>query len=163
MAGSRRWAVLVAALGVTFIAGLGQAAEECVDYTSLRTSGVGGWLLHGDLGMSVRLWASEKSGLEFCFLAPSGGGRPWALGRSLHRLIDTCYLDGYFSLGAGIPVGGSIDWQLVDLSVGVELNLPDLPELTFMVEVGVSLVHYYYYGWHWRSQGISGVGFAYYF
>jgi len=84
-----------------------------VDYTPLRISGVGGWLLHGDLGMSIRLWASEKRGVEFCFMAPSGGGRPWAPGRSLHRLIDTCYLDGYFSLGAGIPVGGSIDWQLV--------------------------------------------------
>ena len=69
------------------------------DFTPQRVSGVGGWLLHGDLGMSVRLWASEKSGLELCFLAPSGGGRPWALGRSLHPLIDICYLDGYFSLG----------------------------------------------------------------
>jgi len=126
-----RLVFLIGVLVLALVAGLGQAAEECVDYTPLRTSGVGGWLLHGDLGMSVRLWASEKSGVEFCFLAPSGGGRPWALGRLLHRLIDTCYLDGYFSLGAGIPVGGSIDWQVVDLSVGVKLNLPEIPEFTF--------------------------------
>lgn len=137
-----RLALVVAT--VVLGAALGWAAEKCVDFTPERTSGVGGWLLHGDLGMSVRLWASEKSGLEFCFLAPSGGGRPWVLGRSLHRLVDTCYLDGYFSLGGGIPVGGNIDWQLIDVSVGLELNLPDLPELTFLLEVGVSLVHYYH-------------------
>jgi len=50
----------------------------------------------------------------------------------------------------------------------LELGLPDLPELTFTVEVGVSLIHYYHCGywscsWDWRSQGFSGVGFQYYF
>jgi len=160
---------LVGVLVLSSIAGVGQAAEECVDYTPQRVSGVGGWLLHGDLGLSMRLWAGESSGLEACLLASTGGGRPWVLGKSLHRLIDTCYLDGYFSLGVGIPVGGSIDWQLADLSLGLELSLPDLPELTFTGEVGVSLVHYlscaWWRGceWRWRSQGFSGIGFQYYF
>jgi len=137
--------------------------EECVDFTPQRVSGVGGWLIHGDLGPSVRLWVSESSGLEACLLASTGGGRPWVLGKSLHRLIDTCCLDGYFALGAGVPVGGNLDWQLVDLSLGSELSLPDLPELTFMVEVGISLVHYLYCAWwgcewRWCSQGFSGIG-----
>ena len=63
MTGVYRPVFLIGVLGLALIARLGQAAEECVDYTPLRTSGVGGWLLHGDLGMSVRLWASEKLSL----------------------------------------------------------------------------------------------------
>jgi len=166
--GMKTWVGLLIGLLVLGSSALTQGTEECVDYTPRRVSGVGGWLLHGDLGLSLRLWAGESSGLETCLLAPTGGGRPWVLGKSLYRLIDTCYLDGYFSLGAGIPVGGDLDWQLADVSLGLELGLPDLPELTFTVEVGVSLIHYYHCGywscsWDWRSQGFSGVGFQYYF
>jgi len=85
---------------------------------------------------------ARVAALRFVFWRPPGEDAPGCWGKSLHRLIDASYLDGYFALGAGIPVGGNLDWQLVDLSLGLELGLPDLPELTLMVGVGVSLVHY---------------------
>lgn len=139
--------------------------EGCTDFTAERITGIGGWLAHGDIGLSMRIWSSETSGLEVCFFAPTGGGRLWVLAKLLHRLIDTCYLDGYLVIGGGIPVGGSIDWQLINVSIGLEWGLPDLPELTFILEAGMSLVHHYhwYYGWRWRSQVVSGIGFQYYF
>ena len=150
--------------------GAALGSEECVDLTPERVSGIGGWLVHGDMGLSIRLWASETSGLEVCILAPTGRGRPWVLGKSLQRLLDTCYLDGYVALGAGVPVGGSIDWQRIDLSLGLELGLPDVAEITLLLEVGLSLVHYYrcYWWWdgcewRWQSERFSGIGFQYYF
>ena len=151
------------------VGALSQEREEgCTDFPAERITGIGGWFAHRDIGLSMRLWASEKSGLEACFLAPTGGGRLWVLAKSLHRLIDTCYLDGYLAIGGGIPVGGNIDWQLIDVSIGLEWGLPDLAELTFILEVGVSLVHYYHCdywscSWRLRSEGSTGIRFFQYY
>jgi len=145
--------------------------EACVDFTPERVAGLGLWQVLGDMGLSARYWTG-RSGLEVILLAPSGGGRLWALGKALQRIRDTCYLDWYFAVSVGIPIGGSLDWQRFNFTLGLEFSLPNIREVTFIVEVGISILHYFYCdctwypctcGWYWSAQGFPAFGIIYYF
>ena len=84
--------------------------DECVDPTLERVAGFGVFF-HNSIGLSVRFWTSEASGLEVSFPASTAGGSPWAFGRVLYRLMDTCFVDGYMGMGLAIPLGTDLNWQ----------------------------------------------------
>ena len=81
------------------------------------------------------------------------------------KLVDTCYVDGYIMAGAEVPIGTNINWQRFDLGAGVEWSFPNLTNLAFSVEAGISLRHYYSWysdGWYWSSETFIGVGVDFY-
>lgn len=139
------------------------SSESCIDVSLGRNVGIGACFLHNDIGFCVKNWTTDSTAVSACLLASSGGGRPWVFTKAEGKLVDTCYLDGYMLVGAGIPMGSNIDWQRFDLGAGIEWSFPDLTNLAFNVEAGISLVHYYYWGWHWRSETFVGVEVDYYF
>jgi len=138
--------------------------EECVNVSAGRTMGVGVWLIRNEMGLSVRYWTTDIDGTEVDFLAPARGGRLDFLIKGLRKVIDTCFIDGYMALGLEIPIGDSLDWQRLDMSVGAEWSFPPLPQIAISLEVGLSVRHYHWYSnWYWKSETFTAMGFHYYF
>jgi len=145
--------------------------EECVNVSAERIAGIGGWFVHNETGLSMRYWSSEAAGIELDFLASPSGGRLRFLGKALNKVIDTCYIDGYMAGGVEIPIGGTIDWQRLDISGGVGWSLPPISQLAVSLEIGLSVNHYYHCwwnwhkhcGWDWSSETFTAMGFHYYF
>jgi len=128
--------------------------------------GIGAWFHHEMICASLRHWPDEDRALELDFCAPSGGGRLSLFIKGVNKLSDGCILDLYMAGGLGLPVGGAIDWQRLEGSVGVEWCFPDIPQLTISLEVGASLLHYrdhWWCDWCWESGTFISGGIHFYF
>ena len=129
------------------------------------TLGIGAWFHHEMICASLRHWPSGDRALELDFCAPPGGGRLSLFIKGLNKLSDGCILDLYMAGGLGIPVGGAIDWQRLEGSVGLEWCFPDIPQMAIGLEVGVSLLHYHTWwcDWCWESESFISGGVHFYF
>jgi len=140
-----------------------ERTEEWVNVSAGRGVGFGACYVHDAIGFCIKNWATDTTAMCACLLAPTGGGRPCVLAKAERKLVDTAYLDGYLAVGAEIPIGGDLDWQRFDGSVGMEWSFPDIPEFAFSTEVGISMLHYLHWGkWYWRSESFVGVGATFY-
>ena len=141
------------------------SAESCTDVSLGRSLGIGMCFVHNDLGFCVKNWMTDATAVSACLLADSKGGRPRVLTKAEGKLVDTCYVDGYIMAGVEVPIGTNINWQRFDLGAGVEWSFPNLTNLAFSVEAGISLRHYYDWywgGWYWSSETFIGVGVDFY-
>lgn len=155
---------LVLLLAVVSIA-IGQELiqEECCPSREAGT-GIGGWSHQGFICATIRHWPSEDKALELDFCAPPEAGRLSVFIKGLNRFSDTCILDLYMAGGFGFPVGGEINWQRMEGSVGTEWCFPGITQLAISLEVGVSIHHHYvsWSGWRWESETFISGGIHFY-
>jgi len=142
----------------------GQEVEGCCPDRE-GALGIGAWFHHEMICAGLRHWPDEDRALELDFCAPSGGGRLSLFIKGLNRLSDGCLLDLYMTGGLGLPIGGTIDWQRFEGSVGTEWCFPDIPQMAISLEVGASLLHYHTWwcDWRWESESFIAGGVHFYF
>lgn len=160
--------VLVLALSIAIEAIAQEAPQEACCPSREGTLGLGAWFHHEMICASLRHWPDADRALELDFCAPSGGGRLSLFIKGVNKLSDGCILDLYMTGGLGIPIGGDIDWQRLEGSVGMEWCFPDIPQMTIDLEVGASIKHYRYCAWwgcEWRvkSESFIAGGVHFYF
>jgi hypothetical protein len=138
--------------------------DDYVNLSAGRDTGISGCLIDDDFGFGFKFWSTKTTALSPCFLVPTSGGTPRFMIRALRSFIDTSYLDMYIAVGGKVPITSNPNWQRINGSVGIELCLPDMSELAFSIETGISIVHYYsYWAWHWGSDTFVGIEIDFYF
>jgi hypothetical protein len=125
--------------------------------------GIGAWFHHEMICASIRHWPSEMKALELDFCAPPGGGRLSLYIKGLNKLSDGCILDLYMAGGLGLPIGGDIDWQRLEGSLGTEWCFPEIPQMAISLEVGASILHYRWRSdWYWEAETFIAGGVHFY-
>jgi hypothetical protein len=152
--------------GLGPLAADGLASEATVQKTNVsagRGVGLGACCINTEVGFLVENWVTDTEATCTSVLAPVSGGEPSLLLKVERKLVDTSYLDGYIGVGAAFPIGGTIDWQRFDGSIGIEWSLPSTPEFTVSAEVGLSMRHYASTdGWNWKAESFVGISVAFY-
>jgi len=150
-------------LGTLAAAGFAQQYSDGANVSAGRGVGLGACCINTEVGFLVKNWVSDTEATCTSVVAPVNGGRPRLLAGVERKLVDTAYLDGFITVGAAIPIGGAIDWQRFDGSIGIEWSLPATPEFALSFEVGLSMRHYSSSdGWAWRAESFVGIGVAFY-
>lgn len=142
---------------------LGQ--DECCPSRAFMTS-IEGWFFHNNTYLGLSYWTNERSSTSIAI----GPGAPLVLQlKAATSFRKTCVIDIRFFGILGLPLGAELNWQTLDLGVGVELCLPSIPEFALEIGGGFYLHHYkrcsYWNGcwWAWASGTFTLLSLKAYF